>query len=437
MRDKSDEIYNKARILLQDELRTIDTKDPTHEFAIFDLEGKITRTNSNDYQVGQIINVVQELQTDHAFAVKNTNRIKVVFPILKDDTVTGFVQFFMDFSEVHEGNLFLVFKAFWPLYVWGIGAFVALLIYMNYMRKRVYLPMERMVESSKAIIEGDYGREILQESEKDKPEGVAQELLYSFEMMRDELKDKSIREEQLRKSQKELMSCMSHDLRTPIATIQAHAEAIRDGIVKEEDKKLQYIHTIIKKSEVVNRMIADLLDHSNAELNQLKINKKEQYVGTYLDELAEELRIYCNKNGCKFQYKNTCGEMLLNIDCGRITQVIYNLVENACKYMQQKDLKNEEEELSKDAEVVLTCKMKEEERRVYISVSDNGPGIEMIDIPYVFDRFYRAEKSRSTQIPGAGLGLSICRYIVEQHNGDISLTSKKGNGTTVTFYLPY
>ena len=97
----------------------------------------------------------------------------------------------------------------------------------------------------------------------------------------------------------------------------------------------------------------------------------------------------------------------------------------------------DEQERKKNPQVQLHCSMNTEERRIYIQVKDNGIGIEMMDIPYVFERFYRAEKSRSMQIPGAGLGLSICQYIVKAHEGEISLQSRKGIGTEVTFYLNY
>lgn len=440
-KEKEQDTYNRARVLLKDELEEINAGNMdriNHEAFIFGLNGIITFSNSASYSIGQHINATKELQTDHAYSTQNSDKLKVAFPLIKDDSISHFVIFFIGKDEVKQNEFEQILFCFLPLCLWAMSVLLFFFFIFVYMNRKIIYPMKQISQSSEAIISGDYTKEIVQKRDREKPQGEVEKLIYSFEMMRDELREKSVREEQLKKSQRELMSCMSHDLRTPITTIQAHAEAIRDGIVKEEEKKQLYIATIIKKTEVLNRMIADLLDHSNAQLNQLKIEKEECYILKYLDELAKELQIYCKKSGCEFTYDVNIKEMLVNMDSGRITQVIYNLIENACKYMKQSDSKiDESKDSGKIPRISLNCRMEDEERKLYISVVDNGPGIEMVDIPYVFDRFYRAEKSRCMQIPGAGLGLSICRYIVEQHNGRIMLQSRKGEGTKVTFYLNY
>lgn len=446
--------YNKARIMLKPDLeaveelltvqeetkeaswQTLDTAEgesgqpklPEHEFVVFDLTGKVVLSTKDDYKEGATENLTVQLQTDHAYAAREGNLLKFCFPVEREAAVAYFIVLFVEKQELTDATGVILLKTFCPLMLWGMFAFGVLVLYNVWFQKSWKRPMEEMVLSSRAIMKGDYSRQITQKRLQDRPDNQISQLVYSFECMRDELRHKVKREEELCSAQKELMSCMSHDLRTPITTIRAHAEAIRDGIIKDEDKKLEYINTIVRKSEVMARMISDLLDHSNAQANRMEITCKEQYLSSFLQEIAKELSTYCQTNGCQFQFENQCGEVLVTMDRGRITQVIYNLVENSCKY---RDYHRE------DGMICLTCTKNEEERRVYFSVSDNGMGIAITDIPYVFDRFYRAEKSRSTQIPGAGLGLNICKYIVEQHHGEIALQSRKNEGTKVTFYLPY
>ena len=436
-----DDLYNQARILLQDDMEEIKNRQEgeqqisektTHAFYLVGIDGVVILSTDEDMSSGEKLNLTKELQMDHAFSKENEGSLKVVFPILKKDVIKEFAVFTIEERELAITSGKDVWKCLLPLGIWGCAVILFMGIEIYYMNRKVLEPMEEMAESSKGIIAGDYTREIVQQRVKDRPKDQIESLIYSFEMMRDELRNKAEREGQLKREQKELLSCMSHDLRTPITTIQAHAEAIRDGIVRTEDKKKEYLETIIRKTEVLNRMIADLLDHSNAELNQLKIVKREIYFGPYMEELEKELRAYCEKGNCRFSFENDVENVLVNMDEGRITQVIYNLMENACKYMEKKN-----QTLKNLPSVKLCCHRDVEERRIYISICDNGPGIELSDVPYVFERFYRAEKSRSMQIPGAGLGLSICKYIVEAHEGEISLQSRKGRGTEVTFFLTF
>ena len=122
--------------------------------------------------------------------------------------------------------------------------------------------------------------------------------------------------------------------------------------------------------------------------------------------------------------ENNLPQILISIDKERINQVIYNLVENAIKYNDKANKK-----------IALRTWYDETRKLVFVSITDNGTGIQMTDIPYVFHAFYRAEKSRSIQIPGSGLGLSICKYIVEVHEGQIEVKSKTNQGSEFIFFL--
>jgi signal transduction histidine kinase len=240
--------------------------------------------------------------------------------------------------------------------------------------------------------------------------------------MRDELKSKQIMEEALKRSQKELISCISHDLKTPISTIKAYSEGLRDHIAKNPDQQQEFIGVIINKTDLLIDMINDLLTYSNAQLRQLEINRQELYFLDYFIPLMSEVKIYVEQNGFEFLYTAPGNNLIVTIDPKRITEVIYNLVENSMKYMDEKHGR-----ISIEAEL--------EDKYVLIKVIDNGPGISADDIPYVFDKFYRAEKSRSSSIPGSGLGLSICKYIVNEHGGEVYCKSSNQNGCEIGFTI--
>ena len=211
-------------------------------------------------------------------------------------------------------------------------------------------------------------------------------------------------------------------MKTPISTIKAYSEGLRDCIAKNPAQQQEFIQVIINKTDLLIDMINDLLTYSNAQLNQLEIKRQELYFLDFFDPLMREMQIYVEQNGFHFLSRSPLSNPIVTIDPKRITEVIYNLVENSMKYMDDK-----KGQITIEAEYTDNC--------VLIKVIDNGPGISVDDIPYVFDMFYRAEKSRSSSIPGSGLGLSICKYIVNQHGGDIYCKSFHKDGCEIGFTI--
>ena len=240
--------------------------------------------------------------------------------------------------------------------------------------------------------------------------------------MRDEIKEKQIREEQMKKSQQELISCISHDLKTPISTIKAYAEGMRDGIAVTKEDYSMYTDVIIKKTNLLIDMIEELLEFSNAQLRQLNIMKTEVYFYPYFISLMKEMAVCLEQQGGELEWSYHTENCLVLMDSKRITEVFYNLMENSIKYRSERKLR---------MEVEVTYR----EGILQIAVRDNGIGISLNDIPFIFDKFYRAEKSRTSAIAGSGLGLSICKYIIEEHDGSISCKNQK-EGCEILLKLP-
>lgn len=222
--------------------------------------------------------------------------------------------------------------------------------------------------------------------------------------------------ESLFTSQQRFLADVSHELRTPLTVIKGNVDLIRK--FKEADEDL--LNSIDQEAGRLNRLVSGLLMLAQAESGKLPLNFTRVELDLLLTEVFTETRVLA---GSKVRvHLNQIDEAIVQGDRDRLKQVILNLVANAIQYTPQ------------GGEVFLSLKRIGEQSRLI--VRDTGPGIPAEDLPYIFERFYRAEKSRTrSKTSGFGLGLSITKWIVEQHGGQIKVESKEGEGTTFVIWL--
>ncbi|BBF42821.1 sensor histidine kinase [Lachnospiraceae bacterium KM106-2] len=389
-----------------------------YPYINYDLSGTVRHVNGSllAYQVGDHVKPLEKFENHRDYYQK-------ISSIEKNGTVQSITTFYIPVKEFKEkSSIQRTCSSLLPMFAGVLLLFLLLVLRSHYLRKRILTPMEQISESAQAMIRGNYDVEVQRVYEEQLRENEMGDLIYSFEMMRDELKIRQIREEELKKSSQELISCISHDLRTPIATIQAYGEGLRDGVAQNEKEQKDYVAVIIKKTRLLNEMIGELLEYSNAKLNHLSLEKKEIYFKEFYNRLLQELRPYVEHQGVILEANELKDDAIVMIDPKRILEVIYNLVDNSLKYKRGENDK-----------IHMICEIQESE--VWIKVKDHGIGISANDIPHVFDQFYRAEKSRSMSVKGSGLGLSICKYIVEQHGGEIYCRSRKNEGCEIRFSI--
>lgn len=418
---------NNARIKLEKEREQIEQgiyPESELPYIVFDTSGKVLFSTAEFKQEKDDTIVVDEmLQMDRSFAKQYPGYQKCSLVLNNNSICVGFVVFLLPnsvvVSDLYTRNEILCFL---PMTIGIVLSSLLLIMRANYCNKRILKPLQKISTSSQAIIAGNYDIEVLRVYDNKLQSNEVGDLTYSFELMRDELKAKQTSEQAIRKSQQELISCISHDLRTPISTIKAYSEGIRDGIASTDIERKEFLSIIINKTNLLEGMITELLEYSNTQLNQMDINRKEVYFQSYIKEITRELRIYIEQRNIKFVCTYPEEDFIITIDQRRITEVLYNLIENSMKYM-----------VSSDGLIQLI--MKRENELLSIHIIDNGIGISAEDIPYVFDKFYRAEKSRSSHIPGSGLGLSICKYIINQHGGEIFCRSRKTSGSEFWFTI--
>lgn len=419
---------NKVRLLLSEDKSRLEKgiyEQGRYPYLVFDLEGVVRYSDmAFSLEVGDKVNQQEMLQYDESFTMRNRELSKVNFILEDKGKVTAFAVFLvpkyhiMDYTN-WERALSIMTPSIWSILI-GILIILTRVIYANMC---IFAPIVDISRSANAIIMGNYDVEVVRVYGREIKNNEVGQLIYSFELMRDELKQKQIKEEELKKSQQELISCISHDLKTPLSTIKAYSEGLLDLNITDPNRQKEYVNVILNKTDLLIEMIEELLIYSNAQLNKLDIKMEEIYIHNYLKPLILELEHYIKQNGIEFKAEINVPDVIILMDPKRITEVIYNLVENSLKYIGKQN-------------GIIQIRAEKVESYLLIKILDNGIGISVDDIPYVFDKFYRSEKSRNQSIPGSGLGLSICKYIIEEHHGEIYCKSRYKEGCEIGFTLP-
>ena len=249
------------------------------------------------------------------------------------------------------------------------------------------------------------------------------ELCEDFEEMRKRLKDNA--EEKVRTDQqnKELISNISHDLKTPITAIKGYVEGLIDGVADTPEKQNKYLQTVYSKAIDMDHLINELTFYSKIDTNKIPYTFSRLNVVGYFEDCAEELGRELEDQNISFDYQNYVENSVQMIaDAEQIKRVINNIVGNSKKYSDKQDTK-------------IRMTIKDVGDFVQIEIEDNGRGIAAKDLPYIFDRFYRTDASRNSSKGGSGIGLSIVKKIMEDHGGKIWVTSKEGIGTVMYLVL--
>ena len=250
------------------------------------------------------------------------------------------------------------------------------------------------------------------------------ELCNAFEDMRIRLQNNAKQQLEDEAEQKALVSNIAHDLKTPITAIKGYAEGILDGVADTPEKQEKYIRTIYNKANDMNNLINELTLYSKIDTNKIPYNFQKLNIHDYFADCVYEIGMDLENQHVALDYSNYVDENVLVIaDPEQLSRIINNIVSNSVKYMRA------------SAKSRISIVVKDVGDFVQIEMSDNGKGIAQKDLPYVFDRFYRADESRNSAAGGSGIGLSVVKKIVEDHGGKIWVTSKEGEGTTMYFVL--
>jgi len=289
----------------------------------------------------------------------------------------------------------------------GIAGVIALLM-GSLLFFQVTRPMRRLSQAAQNIAAGDLTQRVPTFDDE-----VGQMAL-SFNTMAESLQ----RMEQQRQN---MVADIAHELRTPLSVIQGNVEAMLDGVLPANPEELESIH---QETILLNRLIGDLRTLSLAEAGQLSLDKQPLDLGDVIARVADNYRLRAEEHNVALNVELAPNLPQVSADAGRIEQALANLVENALRYG------------SSGAGGRVTLGVRAVQGCVEAWVSDTGPGIAPDDLPHVFERFWRSEKSRNRQTGGSGIGLALVKRLVEAHGGHVTVESTPRQGTIFRVVLP-
>lgn len=334
---------------------------------------------------------------------KDERYIATVTPFISDEENKGYVYMFKDTREVED--LISQLNRHFLLATALLLFFMLVIIY--FLSKALTRPLISMKEATTKLSKGNFSVAVPVRSHDE-----LGELAQSIQSLADELN-------YLKKERNEFLASISHELRTPLTYIKGYADVARRKDLDDSERS-RYLEIIHDESERLNRLLDELFNMARMDLNTFTISKETVQLSSFLRNIHEKvLPAFTNE---RIQLNLECkDDLFIDIDPSRFEQVILNLLDNALKYSNEY--------------TVTTIKATECLGRISISIIDQGVGIPPEDIPHIFDRLYRVEKSRARDTGGFGLGLSIVKQLVEIQGGTISVKSNLKQGTcfTITF----
>ncbi|MFE4521939.1 sensor histidine kinase [Cytobacillus firmus] len=285
--------------------------------------------------------------------------------------------------------------------------------------KSIIAPLLRLKQSANDISRGNLDTEIEVSGKKDE----LNELAMAFESMRIRLKEAAAMQKQYEENQKELITSISHDLKTPLTSIKGYIRGLADGVANTPEKMERYLGTIEKKADDMEALISELLLYSKLDLPGVPYDMRELDLASYFDDYLEELRF--NLAGQPVSLRLECEpnqSYRVQADREKLNRAVGNIVQNSLKYM-----KEEKKE--------LVVRLSSRAEDVAVEIQDNGAGVSHDELPHLFDRFYRTDVSRNSATGGSGLGLAIVKKIIEGHGGTVWANGRAGQGLSIFFTL--
>jgi signal transduction histidine kinase len=301
----------------------------------------------------------------------------------------------------------VLYLAIGRFFLWGGLVAVAIAVVLAFFLSRLTLtPVKALTSAAKRLGRGDFSQRV-----QIKNKGEMGELARTFNSMAGDLE----RAEKLRQN---MVADVAHELRTPLSNIQGYLEALRDGVVKPDKEA---IRSLYEEASLLSQLVDDLQELSLAEAGELKLVCQAEDIGELIRQAV--IAVEAQKRAKEVSLAVELPELpLVNIDSRRIGEVLRNLLENAVAHTGKGD--------------TITVTARQLDRLIEISVADTGEGIPAKELPNIFERFYRVDKSRARATGGSGLGLTIARRLVEAHGGSIDVQSEPGKGSRFAFTVP-
>ncbi len=425
----SDEIFLEVKMLLDEEPSKLEDMD-----VLAQINDKITdrasyilvRKDDTVYYTGNELAARQIFDKLPDFEEEDITQ-QPGQSIYYDDMKKLVRQMDFRFTDGSEGSFFVITRAnsvlSKELFVYMAIAIMIILIFTslfltNWISRGVFTPINQLNIAMQNIAEGN-----LEYMLPNKEDGEIGELYRNYEDMRLRLKESTDEKIFAEKQNKELVSNISHDLKTPITAIKGYVEGIMDGVADTPEKMDKYIRTIYNKANDMDRLINELTVYSGIDSNRIPYHFHRINVSEYFGDCIEEVGLDLESKNIELDYSNLAPpDTQIIADPEQLKRVINNIIGNSIKYMKKEKGR-------------IAIRILDEIDSIRVEIEDNGKGIAAKDLPKIFERFYRTDASRNSAQGGSGIGLSIVKKIVEDHGGYIWATSKEGEGTCMHFVI--
>ena len=300
------------------------------------------------------------------------------------------------------------------LLFFGSGIFMSFgYILTNSFTRRI----NELMEASREISKGNLAKRVAIQGRDE----IA-ELGESFNVMAGKLQELDNQHKEQQRMRMDMLVSLGHDLRTPLTSIRAMIEAVSDKVVDDPATVHRYIEKTRREISYLSRLIDDLFDLSKIDAEGLRPDRHDVSLPDLISDTLESFSEIAHQKSIQLTGHVQPGIDLVNVDAQLINRVLANLTSNAISFT------------PKHGKVNIQASRQDE--KVWVTVCDNGEGIKDEDMPFIFERFYRAEKSRNRRTGGTGLGLAICKGIMDAHGETIIAQSREGKGTCFSFSLP-
>jgi signal transduction histidine kinase len=325
-------------------------------------------------------------------------------------------------------NLIILYLLFSWVGIKAVGiCFAALIIikeivqfiFLLRLEKRIITPIEELRQGVDEIAVGNY--DVRVECRMPNDLGL---LIASFNEMAHKLQQGEKMKAEYEENRKALIANISHDLKTPITSIQGYIEALLEGQVESCEKRDKYLGIIHHNVDYLNRLIDDLFLFSKLDMQKLDFHFEPIRIRNYLADLMEEYRLELGDRRIEVGFDEALtDDPYVLLDVKRFYQAVNNIVGNAVGH-------------GPDQGLVIKVRLYRQEAWIAMDIEDNGPGIAEEKLPYIFDRFFRIDTERAKDYQGTGLGLAITKELVQAHGGEVAAKSRKDQGTCFTIRLP-
>ena len=325
-------------------------------------------------------------------------------------------------------NLFIWYLVFRYAGIKVVSVFFAMLFtvggffeffFLRKLESRILTPIDSLKGGIEEVAKGNYNVKV--ESNEHNEISL---LIDSFNEMANKLQESEKIKAEYEENRKKLIANISHDLKTPITSIQGYIEAITEGNSMPPEDLSRYLKIIYNNTAYINRLIDDLFLFSKLDMQKLEFQFVNVNVRSFVNDMMEEFKLEFEEKNIRFDYYDRLSEdYSFNVDGKRLNQVFRNIIGNAEKYGLEQN-------------VFIRTELYKFNDFVCIDIKDNGPGIPEDKLIHIFDRFYRIDTERTKDFMSTGLGLAIAKELVEAHRGRITVSSVENEGTCFTVMLP-